>query len=95
MPPRLRCTSQQHHTIPLPMRSTSAHSAPCPPPHSTMAPNSGVHEQLKLNVWIPYLFGVPPEQEALESAIISGGGILDRVSREWGMYQVPLDRNRC
>lgn len=47
---------------------------------------SGVHEQLKLTICIPYLFGVPPEIEVLSAAIEHGGGIVDKVYQQWGMY---------
>ncbi|KAI8472807.1 MAG: hypothetical protein J3K34DRAFT_457670 [Monoraphidium minutum] len=47
---------------------------------------SGVHEVLRLKVAIPFLFGVPPEVEALSEAIIQGGGILDKVSRQWDIF---------
>lgn len=49
---------------------------------------SGVHEQLKLTVCIPYLFGVPPEVEVLSAAIQQGGGIVDKVYQQWGIYPI-------
>lgn len=50
---------------------------------------SGVHERLQLTVAIPFLFGVPPEVDALSAAITQGGGIVDRVVQQWGIYR-PL-----
>ncbi|KIZ06095.1 hypothetical protein MNEG_1863 [Monoraphidium neglectum] len=47
---------------------------------------SGVHEVLRLKVCIPFLWGVPPELDALSEAIIQGGGILDKVSKQWDIF---------
>ncbi|CAL8463404.1 g2938 [Coccomyxa elongata] len=47
---------------------------------------SGVHEILKMTVAIPLLYGIPPEYEYLRSAISSGGGIVEKMSRQWHMY---------
>ncbi|KAK9917228.1 hypothetical protein WJX75_002094 [Coccomyxa subellipsoidea] len=47
---------------------------------------SGVHEVLKMTVAIPLLYGIPPEYEYLRSAISSGGGIVEKMSRQWHMY---------
>eukprot|EP00775_Hariotina_reticulata_P007442 gene7442-7652_t len=61
---------------------------------------SGVHEQLSLTVCIPFLWGVPPEVDALSAAILEGGGIVDKVYQQWGMYRhaayaASLRRNSC
>ncbi|GBF94704.1 D-tagatose-1,6-bisphosphate aldolase subunit [Raphidocelis subcapitata] len=47
---------------------------------------SGVHEVLRLTVCVPFLWGVPPELDALSNAIVQGGGILDKVSKRWDIY---------
>ncbi|BDA48733.1 hypothetical protein COCOBI_12-4150 [Coccomyxa sp. Obi] len=47
---------------------------------------SGIHEILKMTVAIPLLYGIPPEHEYLRSAISSGGGIVEKMSRQWHMY---------
>ena len=39
-----------------------------------------------MTVCIPYLWGVPAEHERLASGIVNGGGIIDRVWREWCIY---------
>lgn len=44
---------------------------------------SGVHECLTMALAVPLLWGVPPEHERLKSGIESGGGIIDRVYKEW------------
>lgn len=44
---------------------------------------SGVHEYLHMTVAIPLLFGVPPEYERLKKGIKTGGGIIEKVYREW------------
>jgi hypothetical protein len=36
-----------------------------------------------MNIALPFLFGVPPQYEKLKRGIRSGGGIIDRVYREW------------
>jgi hypothetical protein len=48
---------------------------------------SGVHEQLSLTVCIPFLWGVPPEVDALSAAILEGGGIVDKVYQQWSIYR--------
>ena len=58
--------------------------APCLP--ACLPARSGVHECLHMTVAIPLLFGVPPEYERLKAGIKSGGGIIDRVTREWVIY---------
>ncbi|CAK0740187.1 hypothetical protein CVIRNUC_001231 [Coccomyxa viridis] len=47
---------------------------------------SGIHEILKMTVAIPLLNGVPPQHEYLRSAISSGGGIVEKMYRQWQMY---------
>lgn len=47
---------------------------------------SGVHECLRMTVAIPLLWGVPPEYDWLKSGIKNGGGIIDKVYREWHMH---------
>jgi hypothetical protein len=44
---------------------------------------SGVHECLTMALAVPLLWGVPPEAERLRSGIESGGGIIDRVYKEF------------
>ena len=36
-----------------------------------------------MTVAIPLLWGVPPEATRLRESIKSGGGIIDRVQKEW------------
>ncbi|PSC69556.1 hypothetical protein C2E20_6995 [Micractinium conductrix] len=48
--------------------------------------NSGVHECLHMRVAIPLLFGVPPEYERLRAGVIQGGGVIERVTRDWIIY---------
>lgn len=50
---------------------------------------SGLSEVLKLTVAVPFLFGVPPQLEVLDIAIRTGGGIVDKVYQQWGMYRLP------
>jgi hypothetical protein len=40
-----------------------------------------------MTVCIPFLWGVPPEVDALSDAIASAGGIVDRVYKQWGIYR--------
>ncbi|KAL4421153.1 hypothetical protein ABPG77_000788 [Micractinium sp. CCAP 211/92] len=47
---------------------------------------SGVHEVLHMSLAIPLLFGVPPEYERLKRGVIQGGGVIERVQREWIIY---------
>ena len=47
---------------------------------------SGVHEALTMVLAVPMLWGVPPEHERLKNGIESGGGIIDRVYREWFIF---------
>ncbi|MEW5297047.1 MAG: hypothetical protein WDW36_000281 [Sanguina aurantia] len=51
---------------------------------------SGVHEVLRCTVAIPYLWGVPPQLECLSHAIKTGGGIVEKVSHQWGMYSQSI-----
>lgn len=46
----------------------------------------GLHEKLHLTVAIPLLWGVPPAVDALNQAIRSGGGIVDKVYRQWEFF---------
>lgn len=48
--------------------------------------------QLKMTVCIPFLWGVPPEVDALSDAIASAGGIVDRVYKQWGIYRPQFVR---
>ena len=45
-----------------------------------------MHECLHMTVAIPLLWGVPPEYERLEAGIKTGGGIIERVVRQWVIY---------
>ncbi|KAK9802997.1 hypothetical protein WJX73_007585 [Symbiochloris irregularis] len=54
--------------------------------HCESQMDSGLHENLKMIVAIPLLWGVPPEHEALRAAITLGGGIVDKVYRQWFWY---------
>jgi hypothetical protein len=39
-----------------------------------------------MTVAIPLLWGVPPEYDWLKSGIKNGGGIIEKVYREWHMH---------
>ena len=39
-----------------------------------------------MKVAIPLLWGVPPEVERLQAGIKTGGGIIERVVRQWVFY---------
>ncbi|WIA43858.1 hypothetical protein OEZ86_010273 [Tetradesmus obliquus] len=58
---------------------------------------SGLSEALRLTVVIPYLWGVPPEVDLLSAAIQQGGGIVDRVYKQWGMFPglIPVYSNEA
>lgn len=43
----------------------------------------GLQEKLRLSVALPLLWGVPPAVEMLSYAIKSGGGIVEKVYRQW------------
>lgn len=43
----------------------------------------GLHEKLSMTVAMPLLWGVPPAVDALHHAIRSGGGIVEKVYRQW------------
>lgn len=45
--------------------------------------HGGTHESLSMRLALPLLWGVPPEHERLRSGIESGGGIIDRIVREF------------
>lgn len=45
--------------------------------------SSGLHESLHMTVAIPLLWGIPPRHETLSTAIISGGGYVEKVYRQW------------
>lgn len=47
---------------------------------------SGLHESLHMTVAIPMLWGIPPRHETLSTAIVSGGGYVDKVYRQWQLY---------
>ncbi|GER45476.1 arginine biosynthesis bifunctional protein ArgJ [Striga asiatica] len=47
------------------------------------ATKEGLHEKLKMTVAVPLLWGVPPASETLHLAVRSGGGIVDKVYRQW------------
>lgn len=57
-----------------------------PPALTAPAHRSGVHEVLHMSLAIPLLFGVPPEYERLKRGVIQGGGVIERVQREWIIY---------
>lgn len=39
-----------------------------------------------MTVAIPLLWGVPPEYERLKAGIKTGGGIIDKIERQWVIY---------
>ncbi|KAL0047472.1 hypothetical protein WJX82_004349 [Trebouxia sp. C0006] len=45
--------------------------------------SSGLHESLHMTVAIPLLWGIPPRHETLSTAIVSGGGYVEKVYRQW------------
>ena len=47
---------------------------------------SSLQECLRMTVAVPRLWGVPPELDRLEHGIKSGGGIIDKVCREWHIH---------
>ncbi|KAL6574879.1 hypothetical protein OROMI_012164 [Orobanche minor] len=47
------------------------------------ATREGLHEKLTMTVAVPLLWGVPPASETLHIAVRSGGGIVDKVYRQW------------
>lgn len=49
--------------------------------------SSGLHDTLYMTVAIPLLWGIPPRHESLSTAIISGGGVVEKVYRQWQLYQ--------
>ncbi len=67
-------------------RSPLPSQRPRPAPRLTPLPCSGVHEVLHMSLAIPLLFGVPPEYERLKRGVIQGGGVIERVQREWIIY---------
>lgn len=48
----------------------------------------GMSERLMMTVAVPFLWGVPPELETVCNAVVMGGGIVEKVSQEWGIYHV-------
>jgi hypothetical protein len=44
---------------------------------------SGLHERLVMTLNVPYLWGVPPQLDSLKHAIRSGGGIVEKMYRQW------------
>ncbi|KAL6534144.1 hypothetical protein OROHE_013069 [Orobanche hederae] len=47
------------------------------------ATREGLHEKLTMTVAVPLLWGVPPASETLHIVVRSGGGIVDKVYRQW------------
>ncbi|KAE9465470.1 hypothetical protein C3L33_02624, partial [Rhododendron williamsianum] len=47
------------------------------------ATEGGLHEKLTMTVAVPLLWGVPPASERLRLAVRSGGGIVEKVFRQW------------
>ncbi|DBA90061.1 TPA: hypothetical protein ACH3X2_004325 [Trebouxia sp. C0005] len=45
--------------------------------------SSGLHESLHMTVAIPLLWGIPSRHETLSTAIVSGGGYVEKVYRQW------------
>ncbi|KAI5064099.1 hypothetical protein GOP47_0020769 [Adiantum capillus-veneris] len=43
----------------------------------------GLNEKLSMKVAVPLLWGVPPAVDSLNYAIRCGGGIVEKVSRQW------------
>ncbi|XP_022747862.1 uncharacterized protein LOC111297376 isoform X2 [Durio zibethinus] len=43
----------------------------------------GLHEKLTMTVAVPYLWGVPTASDTLHLAVRSGGGIVEKVYRQW------------
>lgn len=46
----------------------------------------GLHERLKMTVVMPLLNGVPPQWDYLHWSIKEGGGVIERVCKEWHFY---------
>lgn len=44
---------------------------------------SGIHEMLRLTVAVPFLWGVPPQVDAVSLAIKTGGGIIEKQYLQW------------
>ena len=47
----------------------------------------GLHNQLRLSVAIPLLWGIPPQHEPLKAAILHGGGFVEKAWKEWHMLR--------
>ncbi|XP_078440428.1 D-tagatose-1,6-bisphosphate aldolase subunit [Wolffia australiana] len=47
------------------------------------ASEGGLNERLSMIVAVPLLWGVPPAYETLHFAVKSGGGIVEKVYRQW------------
>jgi hypothetical protein len=43
----------------------------------------GLSEQLVMTVALPYLWGLPPAFDTLSAAILHGGGIVHKISKQW------------
>lgn len=46
----------------------------------------GLNEKLLMTVAVPFLWGVPPAVDSLNYAIRCGGGIVEKISREWEFF---------
>jgi hypothetical protein len=44
---------------------------------------SGVHEVLKITVAVPFLWGIPPQLDPLNDAILLGGGVIHKMYHQW------------
>ncbi|GAQ86650.1 hypothetical protein KFL_003020100 [Klebsormidium nitens] len=51
--------------------------------HAELGNPSGLHERLVMTVHVPMLWGVPPQLDSLRHAIRSGGGIVEKMYRQW------------
>lgn len=47
------------------------------------ATKGGLQEKLSMTVAVPLLWGVPPASDTLHLAVRSGGGIVQKVFRQW------------
>eukprot|EP00899_Mesostigma_viride_P002291 jgi/Mesvir1/12062/Mv00348-RA.1 len=48
--------------------------------------DSSLNEKLWMSVVLPALWGVPPTAEHLHHAITTGGGLVDKISKQWLFY---------
>ncbi len=50
----------------------------------------GLHERLKMTVALPLLNGIPPQWDFLRWSIKEGGGVIEKVRREWQFFYCAL-----